>query len=308
MVDDGPVSRAVKINEYGGPEVLTIVEVDEPAAGPGEVRVNVKVAGVQPFDIKTRRGDMAARNPLTFPATLGNEYAGVIDQVGDGVTGLAVGDEVLGSASSVAYADYIVVAADQVVPKPAGLDLVLAGALVAAAQTSSGALLDLGVTAEDTLLVHAAAGSVGTLAVQLAREAGATVIGTASPANHDYVRSLGAIPVAYGPGLVSRVREAAPQGVTVALDAVGGDALLASAELVEDKSRIGTIVDPATAASVGGRPVFSPRSPARLAAVAELAAKGSIVMPVRPYPFEAVIEAHRAVESGHGRGKVVLLL
>src|SRR4051812_45311895 len=189
------MSRAVKIEEYGPPEVLQIVEVDEPIPGPGEVRVNVKVAGVQPFDIKTRRGDMAERMPLTFPATLGNEYAGVVDQVGEGVEGLAVGDEVLGSTSSQAYADLIVVPADQAVPKPPGLDLVTAGALVAAAQTASGALLELGVRADDTLLVHAAAGSVGTLAVQLAVEAGATVIGTASPANHDYVRSLGAIPV-----------------------------------------------------------------------------------------------------------------
>ncbi|GAA1813587.1 NADP-dependent oxidoreductase [Luedemannella flava] len=302
------MSRAIKINEYGGPEVLTIVDVPEPAAGPGEVRVRVKVAGVQPFDIKTRRGDMAQRMPLTFPATLGNEYAGVVDQVGDGVTGLAVGDEVLGSASSVAYADYVVVPAADAVPKPAGLDLVTAGALVAAAQTSSGALLELGVGPDDTLLVHAAAGSVGSLAVQLAREAGATVIGTASPANHDYVRSLGAIPVAYGPGLVERVREVAPQGVTVALDAAGRDAILASAELVADRSRIGTIVDPATAASVGGRPVFTPRSPARLAMVASLAAKGVVTLPVRTFPFEEIVEAHRAVESGHGRGKVVLLL
>ncbi|GAA1769275.1 NADP-dependent oxidoreductase [Luedemannella helvata] len=302
------MSRAVKINEYGGPEVLTIVDVAEPAPGPGEVRVRVKVAGVQPFDIKTRRGDLAERMPLTFPATLGNEYAGVVDQVGPGVTDLAVGDEVLGSASAVAYAEHVVVPATDAVRKPDGLDIVTAGALVAAAQTASGALLELGVNAGDTLLVHAAAGSVGTLAVQLAREAGATVIGTASPANHEYVRSLGATPVAYGPGLVERVREAAPQGVTVALDAAGRDAILASAELVADKSRIGTIVDPATAESVGGRAVFSPRSPARLAAVAALAAKGTVILPVRTYPFEDVIEAHRAVESGHGRGKVVLLL
>ena len=302
------MSRAVKIDEYGPPEVLQIVEVDEPTPGPGEVRVNVKVAGVQPFDIKTRRGDMAERSPLTFPATLGNEYAGVVDLVGEGVEGLAVGDEVLGSASAQAYADLIVVPADQAVPKPPGLDLVTAGALVAAAQTASGALLELGVRAGDTLLVHAAAGSVGTLAVQLAVEAGATVIGTASPANHDYVRSLGAIPVAYGPGLVDRVREVAPHGVTVALDAAGADAILASAELVADPGRIGTIVDPVTAAKVGGRAVFTPRSPARLAAVAALAARGTVTIPVRTFAFTDVVEAHRAVESGHGRGKVVLLL
>ncbi|MBV1855609.1 NADP-dependent oxidoreductase [Catellatospora tritici] len=303
------MSLVVKYDAYGGPEVLRLVDVEEPVAGPGEIRVRVKVAGVQPIDVKVRRGDMAGRMPVTFPASLGNEFAGVVDQLGEGVTGLSIGDVVLGSANSVAYAEHVVTPATQVVAKPAQLDILTAGGLVAAAQTASGALMNLGVTSGDTLLVHAAAGSVGTVAVQLAREAGATVIGTASPGNHDYLRELGAIPVAYGPGLVDRVRQAAPQGVTVALDAIGGqEAIASSAALIADRSRIGTIADPVTAGQYGGRGVFAPRSPQRLAAVIELAAAGKVVMPVRTFPFVEVVDAHRAVESGHGRGKVVLLV
>lgn len=302
------MSRAVQFERYGGPEVLRIVEVDAPTPGPGEVRIRVQVAGVQPIDVKVRRGDMAARMPVRFPARLGNEYAGVVAALGDGVTGFEIGDDVLGSALSTAYADDVIAPATDVVPRPAGLDLVTAGALVAAAQTASGALMLLEVTADDTLLVHAAAGSVGTVAVQLARRTGATVIGTASEANHDYLRSLGAIPVTYGDGLVERVREVAPHGVTVVLDAIGGDAIVASAELIADPGRIGTIADPVTAARHGGRPVFAPRSPQRLASVIDLAAAGKVVMPARQFPFDDVVEAHRTQEAGHGRGKIVLVL
>src|SRR6266498_2474216 len=243
---------------------------------------------------------MAGFVPVRFPQTLGQEYAGVVDQVGAGVTGVAVGDAVLGSTMLNGYAQHVVVAAREAFPT--------AAAFVAAAQTASGALRELGVTAGDTLLVHAAAGSVGTVAVQLARLSGATVIGTASPANHQYLRELGATPVAYGDGLVDRVRALAPQGVDVALDAVGGEAIAASVRLVADRRRIGTIVDDRLAAEYGIRVVRAGRSPDRLAEVIALAAQGTLVMPVRRYAFVDVVGAHRAVESGHGRGKVVLIL
>jgi NADPH:quinone reductase-like Zn-dependent oxidoreductase len=302
------MGRVVLFDSYGGPEVLRLAEVAPPQPAAGQVLVAVKVAGVQPYDVKMRRGDLAALQPVEFPAMLGNEYAGTVAALGDGVTGFAIGDEVVGSTARAGYADFLLAAADQVVAKPEGLALLDAGALVAAGQTASGALAELGVGAGDTLLVHAAAGSVGTVAVQLARAAGATVIGTASEANHDYLRGLGAIPVAYGPGLVDRVRALAPRGVTVALDAVGGDALAASAALVADPHRIGTIADPMGAKRHGARPVMAPRSPRRLATVLARAAAGELTMPVRTYPLEQVVQAHRAVESGHGRGKVVLLL
>jgi enoyl reductase len=302
------MTTAVVFDSYGPPEVLRLAELPDPQAGPGQLRVRVKAAGVQPFDVKVRLGALAAFVPVTFPQTLGQEYAGVVDQVGAGVTGVAIGDAVLGSTMLNGYAEHVVVAAVDAVAKPPELDFPAAAGFVAAAQTASGALRELGVAPGDTLLVHAAAGSVGTVAVQLARRGGATVIGTASPANHEYLRELGAIPVAYGDGLVDRVRALAPHGVDVALDAVGGEAIAASVELVADRGRIGTIVDDRLAAEHGIRVVRAGRSPARLAEVVALAAQGALVMPVRRYALADAVEAHRAVESGHGRGKVVLVL
>jgi enoyl reductase len=300
--------RAAIFDSYGPPEVLRLGDLPDPHAGSGQVRVRIRAAGVQPFDVAVRRGAMQGYIPVTFPQTLGQEYAGVVDQVGDGVTGLAVGDAVLGSTMLNAQATHVVVPAGTVVAKPPELDFPTAAGLVAAAQTASGALAELRVTAGDVLLVHAAAGAVGTVAVQLARLAGATVIGTAGPGNHDYLRRLGVTPVSYGEGLVDAVRAVAPDGVDVALDAAGGAAIAASVELVADRDRIGTIVDDKLAAEYGIRVVRAPRSPARLAEVVALAARGRIVLPVRAYPLADVVAAHAAVESRHGRGKVVLIV
>jgi enoyl reductase len=201
----------------------------------------------------------------------------------------------------------VVVAAENVVAKPPELDFPTAAALVAAGQTATGALQELRVTGGDVLLVHAAAGSVGTVAVQVARLGGATVIGTASPANHAYLRQLGAIPVAYGDGLVDAVR-ATGHTPTVALDAAGGAAVEASIRLGIAPDRVGTIVDDKAAAEHGARVVRAGRSPQRLAEVVALAARGRITMPVRSYPLANVAAAHAAVESRHGRGKVVLIV
>ncbi|MEV6964735.1 NADP-dependent oxidoreductase [Hamadaea sp. NPDC051192] len=299
--------RAVVFDQFGPPDVLRIVELPDPSAGPGQLRVRVQAAGVQPFDVGVRTGTMPWVQ-AGFPQQIGQEYAGIVDQVGEGVTGWAEGDAVLGSTMLNGVAEYVVVPAENAVRKPAELDFPSAAALVAASQTASGALLELKVAAGETLLVHAAAGSVGTIAVQLARLAGATVVGTAGPANHDYLRTLGALPVAYGEGLVERVRAVAPQGVDVALDAAGRGAIAASVELVSDRDRIGTIVDDAAAAEFGTRVVRAGRSPQRLAEVVALAAAGKIVLPVRAYSVDDVVAAHEAVESGHGRGKVVVTL
>jgi enoyl reductase len=297
--------RAVVFDRFGPPEILRVADLPDPQAGRGQVRIRVHAAGVQPFDVGVRSGAMRYV-PVAFPQQSGQEYAGVVDQVGDGVTGRQVGDEVMGSTMLDGAAEYVVAAAENVVAKPPQLDYPTAAGLVAAAQTASGALRELRVAPGETLLVHAAAGSVGTVAVQLARLDGVTVIGTASPANHEYLRSLGAIPVEYGEGLVERVRAAAPQGVDVALDAAGRGAIAASVQLVADRDRIGTIVDDAAAAEFGARVVRAGRSPERLAEVAALAARGRLVMPIRAYPLDEVVQAHRVVESGHGHGKVVL--
>jgi len=299
--------RAAVFDTFGPPDVLRIADLPDPEPGPGQVRVRVRAAGVQPFDVKVRGGGMPWIKPQ-FPQTIGQEYSGVIDRLGAGAAelGYAVGDAVLGSTMLNGQASLVCVPATDLVRKPDRIDFPTAAALVAAAQTASGALAELEVGAGDVLLVHAAAGSVGTVAVQLAGLAGATVIGTASPANHGYLRQLGALPVAYGEGLVEAVRQiAAP---TVALDAVGGVTIAQSVELGIAPDRIGTIVDDKTAAEHGTRVVRAGRNPQRLAEVIALAARGVVTMPVRAYPLAQVAEAHAAVESGHGRGKVVLIV
>jgi len=246
--------------------------------------------------------------PGHFPHQVGQEFSGVVDLLGAGVTGPGPGTPVLGSTMMSGQATHVVVPAENLVVKPPELSFPAAAALVAAGQTATGALHQLAVTAGDVLLVHGAAGSVGTLAVQLARLAGATVIGTASPVNHAYLRELGALPVPYGDGLVEAVRAVAPGPVTVALDAAGRGAIAASVALGVPRKRIGTIADDQSAAEFGTPLVRAARSPVRLAEVVALAARGVLTMPVRAYPLARVAEAHAVVQAGHRRGKVVLIV
>jgi NADPH:quinone reductase-like Zn-dependent oxidoreductase len=288
----------------GGPEVLQLAEHPDPHAGAAQVRVRVLAAGVQPYDCAVRRGWSPPGAPPGLPKVPGNEFAGIVDQVGDGVTGRELGAEVLGFGQLNAYAEYLVVPAAQVTAKPAAMSWAQAGGFSAGAQTAHIALGELAVGTGDTVLIHGAAGSVGTMAVQLAVLAGATVIGTAAPANHEYLRSLGAIPVAYGDGLLDRVRALAPDA---ALDCAGGDALTVSLAVVKDRGRILTLVEHARAADLGIRVTPNLRSAARLAELAALHAGGKLRMHIRAtYPLERAADAHRDVETGHGRGKVVL--
>jgi NADPH:quinone reductase-like Zn-dependent oxidoreductase len=289
--------RAAAFTEPGPPEVLGILDVPTPQAGPGEVRVRVRAAGVQPYDAAIRAGwTPAYLTDDDWPRIPGNEFAGVTDD----------GAEVLGFSTLRSYAEYVVVPADQVTPKPAGMPWEVAGGFTAGAQTAHIALGELKLTADDTILVHGAAGSVGTVAVQLAGLAGATVIGTASPANQDYVRSLGAIPVVYGDGLADRVRDHKP---TVVLDGAGGVAYDLSLELVEDRSRILTLVEHERAGKDGVLVTPFGRSNTRLAELANLYAEGRLSFHVRrTLPLERAADAHREIETGHGRGKLVLTL
>ncbi len=297
--------RAVTFSSYGPPEVLRLTDIPDPHAAEGQVRVRVRAAGVQPFDTKMRSGQIDL--PVTFPQMLGNEFAGVVDEVGDGVSGVSVGDEVLGWAFMCCYAECVAVSAKRIVPKPAGVPWEVAGVLSASGQTAYSALQELGIGPGVTVLIHAAAGGVGTFAVQLAREWGAAVIGTASERNHDYLRSLGATPVTYGAGMVERVRAAAPGGVDAALDGAGGAALRASAEIVADRNRIGTLVDPVLAEELGVRALQGKRSVARLADLVDLYVRGKLrVQIAKAFPLERAADAHREVEGGHVRGKVVL--
>jgi NADPH:quinone reductase-like Zn-dependent oxidoreductase len=302
--------KAAAISTSGPPSVLQVMELDTPHAGARQVRVRVKAAGIQPFDLAVRSSGWAPPGlTVRYPQILGNEFAGIIDQVGDKVTNFSVGNEVLGWALLACYAEYVVVSVDQIVHKPQSMPWEEAGAITASGQTAHTALQVLGVKKGDTLLIHAAAGGVGTFAVQLARAWGATVIGTASERNHDYLRSLGAIPITYGENLADRVHSLAPDGVDAAFDAAGNDTLRASLELVENKDRIGTIVAFDLAEELGVRPIRSQRSVDRLTELVELYSKGKLQIHIRKaFPLHQAADAHREIESGHGRGKVVLTM
>jgi len=301
--------QAVVFSEFGGPEVLRTEEVAEPHAGPGQVRIRVSAAGVNPIDFKIRRGWTQGFLDVTFPATPGIEVAGVVDEAGEGA-GFAVGDEVVGWAATGSYADYAI--AGNVVPKPAGLSWEQAVGLPVAGETAQRVLDELRLKEGETLLVHGGAGGVGSIAVQLAKAAGATVIGTASPANHDFLRSIGATPVEYGDGLVDRVRAVAPQGVDAVFDTAGQGALPDSIELRGGTDRIVTIADMSAgelgvAASMG-----SSATPEQIAAglTAQLQAAANGNLQVRIADTFALADAAKAQElseSGHAHGKVVVL-
>jgi enoyl reductase len=302
------MSRAVVFNQYGGPEVLEVVDVPVPEPEAGQVVIRVRAAGVQPADVKLRSGAWQKFAPVTFPGRLGFEAAGVVSAVGADVTEFSPGDEVLGPVTG-GYADYALADASLLARKPASMPWDEAGCLTASGQTAATVLEDLKIAPGETLLVHAAAGGVGLMAVQLAKAQGLRVIGTASEANHDFLRSLGVVPVTYGPGLADRVRSAAPEGVDVALDAAGGgDALEVSVSLVPNLDRVGTIADQAGARRLGVRSLSSRSSGDRLARLVSAYSNGELKVFIwKEFPLDRVVDAHRESEGRHFRGKVVLL-
>jgi NADPH:quinone reductase-like Zn-dependent oxidoreductase len=298
--------KAVRFSRFGGPEVLEIVDLPDPHAGPGQVRIAVRAAGVNPSDWKKREGLMDPE----LPQTLGHEAAGVVDEVGEGVADVAVGDRVFGlSAEGAAQAELAVLS--YYAPVPPSLDFAGAAALPSAVETATRALDQLGVGDGSALLVNGASGSVGSAAVQLAVARGARVIGTASPANHEYLRSLGAEPVAYGEGLAGRVRALAPGGVDIALDVAGSGVLPELIGLAGGAGHVVTVADFAGAREHGVR--FSSGDAGRavhaLGEIGGLIESGRFSLPVaRAFPLAEVAEAHRVIEHGHVRGKLVLLV
>lgn len=295
--------KAVQFSEFGEPEVLRVIDVEEPHAGAGQIRVAVKGAGVNPIDWKRRNGMMK----VDLPSIPGIEAAGVVDEVGDGVTGVAVGDEVFGSSVGGASAEHAVL--DHYAAKPAGLSWAEAAGLPVAVETSVRTLDLLGVESGQTVLVNGAAGGVGSAAVQFARARGARVIGTASEGNHEFLRSLGAEPTVYGEGLVDRVHELAPDGVDLALDTSGRGALPDLIEITGSPDNVVTIAD-FTAPDHGVRVTTGSdgRSWQALGQAAQLYEEGKLSLPVeRTFPFEHAPEAHRISEEGHVRGKLVLI-
>jgi NADPH:quinone reductase-like Zn-dependent oxidoreductase len=310
------VTRVVQPRDFGGPDQLETVEVDTPEPGEGEVRLAVRAIGVNPVDWKHYDG-LHSRDPEDL-RTYGYEVAGVVEAVGPGVTAYAVGDEVVAAqVPGNGYADQVVVPASGLIPKPANVAFEVAASVPVAGGTAYHALEATHVSAGDTVVAHGAAGGVGTLLVQLADQRGARVIATASPANHDYLRSLGAEPVAYGDGLAERVRALAPDGIDVAIDLVGSDeAVDTSLELVPDRDRVLTIAAFGRAPGlgihlIGNGPGADPGVEVRQrgrAEVMRLLEDGTIDIPVeRTYTLDEVADAHRASIAGHGRGKLVVV-
>ncbi len=300
--------KAVVFTEYGGPEVLHVGDVQEPHPGTGQVRIMVRAAGVNPIDWKARSGMLREMMPVTFPVIDGREAAGVVDEVGPDVTGVAGGDEVFGFAVGGAAAEYAIL--DDIARKPAGLSWEEAAGLPVAVETSVRVFTVLGgVGPGQTLVINGAAGGVGTAAVQLAVARGARVIGTAGERNQEFLRTLGAEPTTYGPGLVERVRALAPDGVDLAFDTAGQGGVPDLITLTGDPARVATIADFGAAAlgvKVTGGGDF--RATEALGQAAELIEAGRLHLPVaQTFTFAEAAEAHRVSEGGHVRGKLVLV-
>lgn len=296
---------ALQYAEYGGPEVLQINhDVPEPHAGPGQVRVAVHATSVNPYDWKLRSGFLEGMVPVSFPMIPGLDAAGVVDEVGDGVEGVSVGDRVAGLGSATA-AEYAVLDAFALVPDT--LTWAEAGALGLGVETAERTLNELAVEEGQTLLIDGGAGGVGTPAIQLARKRGARVIATASEANQEYLRSLGADAIVYGDGLSERVRALAPDGVDAVLDCAGSGSLAELIALAPEASQVVSVVDftaPAHGARISG---YGERAWYALADVARLIDAGEYHVEVcEVFPLERAAEAHAGSQTGHARGKRVI--
>lgn len=333
------MSRFVQFSGFGGPDVLDLVDVEPPHPGPGQVRVAVRVAGLNPVDYKIFGGGPSAsqHGSFSFPSGNGNDFSGVVDEVGESVHSLAVGDRVFGGARFHAQADFLVIDEEKALRMPDGLGFDVAGGLDIAGRAAIASVRSVSVTAGDTVLVSAAAGGVGVIAAQLALLVGATVIGTASASNHEFLRRLGIIPVGYGGDgsaatatatdtetdtatatdtatttLVDGLRRVAPQGITAVLDCNGAPTIDAALELGVPAERINTIAARDHAArrsaairGVGGQAA----SPADLLELAHLVAEGRVTIPIDSvYPLERVREAYERLIAGHVRGKIILAL
>lgn len=274
------------------------------------MRVRVAAAGLNPIDLGIAQGGLAAeRFGVTPPFINGNDFAGVVDEVGDGVTEWKIGDRVYGGARCAAQVDHLVVSEPQTLnPTPDGLDDVSASVLDIAGRTALAGIRALQLDERDTVLVGAAAGGVGTLACQLALRTGATVVGTASPVNHDALRSLGVVPVAYGTGLIDRIALAAPNGVTAVFDAQGRQTIEIGLALGVETSRINSVADRKRAEAIGAVSVGrASTSTWDVRSIAEEIANGSLLIRIdEVFPVDEVQYAYRRLESGHVRGKLAL--
>ena len=303
--------RAVRYDGFGGTAVLRVDEVAVPEPGPGEVLVKVVAAGINPGEAAIREGALAERWPSTFPSGQGSDLAGTVVELGEGVDQVALGDEVIGwTDERASQADFAIVGVGHLTPRPAELPWEVAGSLHVVGATAWAAVRAVDLHPGETVVVSAAAGGVGSLAVQLARRTGAKVVGIASEANHEWLRDHGVVPVAHGVGLAERIREAAPEGVDAFLDLFGSGYVELALELGVSPHRIDTIADfpaiekygvKADGNAVGARPeVF--------AELATQLVKGELELPIAAtYPLDQVRAAYEELERRHTRGKIVLL-
>jgi NADPH:quinone reductase-like Zn-dependent oxidoreductase len=302
--------KAVRYDDYGGVDVLQVVDAVRPVPGPGQVVVRVKAAGINPGEAKIRDGLLAQRWPSTFPSGQGSDLAGIVEELGEDVTGVAVGDEVIGwTDNRASQAELVCVDAGHLVPKPAGVSWDVAGGLFVAGVTAYAAVRAVAAGPGDVVVVSGAAGGVGSITVQLAKNAGATVIGLASPANHEWLASHGVIGVPYGDGVAGRIQAAAGGHVDAFIDTVGGDYVELALSLGDKPDRIDTIANFEAKEKYGvkidGNAAGS--SADVLAKLAGLVDQGQLEIPIAGvYPLTEVRAAYRELEKGHTRGKIVL--
>ena len=305
------MTKAVRFDEYGEIDVLRVEDVERQEPGPGRVRVSVRAAGINPGEASIRKGLLHDQFPGTFPSGEGSDLAGVVDAVGPGVDAVAVGDEVIGwSYERSSHAEEVEVPADQLVPRPANVPWEVAGALPVAGFTAWAAVRAVAPALGETVVVSGAAGGVGSIAVQLAKNAGADVIGLAGEANHDWLRGHGIVPVAYGDGVADRIRAAAPDGVDAFVDTYGDGYVDLAIELGVAPERIDTIIDYAAAQRLGAKTEASSdgTSTAVLTELATAIAEGRLEVPIaKTYPLAEVQDAFRELERRHTRGKIVLI-
>lgn len=302
--------KAVRFKEYGAIDVLQVVDVPRPVPGPGQVLVRVKAAGINPGEAKIREGLLQARWPTVFPSGQGSDLAGIVTETGPGVTGAAVGQEIIGYTDNRAsQAEYALVEAQNLTAKPAAVRWEAAGSLFVAGATAYAAVRAVSLTGGDTVVVAGASGGVGSIAVQLARLAGATVIGLAGQASHEWLAGHGVIPVTYGDGAADRIRHAAGQ-VDAFIDTFGADYVQLALELGVKPSRVDTIVNFGAVEQYGVKAEGNAAgaSASVLAELAELIAAGRLEVPVAAiFPLAQVRDAYRRLAEGHVRGKIVLV-
>lgn len=304
-------ARAVRFDRYGGRDVLYVAEIDMPSPGEGEVLVEVMAAGINPGEAGIRVGAMHEMFPATFPSGEGSDLAGVVVDVGPGVTQFSVGDNVLGfSLRRSSHATHTVVPVEQLIPKPPQMSWEVAGSLYVVGVTAYAAVRAVAPQPGETIAVSAAAGGVGTLVVQLLVHRRSRVLGIASARNADWLRNHGVVPIEYGDGLAPRLREAAPDGIDAFIDLFGPDYVQLAVDLGVPPERIETIISFAKAAEVGAKTEGSmdASTPEVLAEMAELVVSGAIDFDIAAtYPLERVADAYEQLEQRHTHGKIVLL-